>query len=366
MPRRGRRLHGGGTHRPLAVRRPAEQPAGLAQPWLRLVPRGRSGGRGRGVLPGVEARADAGECAFQPGADRGALGRQVQGHRALRPSSGTSTGLSRTPRRGSRLASVQRRPSDARAPPGRQARRGPVPGILRDEVVTMPAMTMVQAINNALREEMRRDDRGIVLGGDVGRNGGGVRCTEGLVDEFPDRVFDTPLAEGGIIGTAIGMALYGLRPVPEIQFMDFIYPGFDQIVSEAAKMRYRSGGQFSVPMTIRTPFGGGIRGGHYHSQSTEAYFCHTPGLKVVVPSTPKEAKGLLTSSGRAVVVYEAPRTGGYGAEISAILAEKAIEYLRGPIVRVTGFDTPFPYTLEDVYLPNADRVLAAIDKVMAF
>src|SRR5439155_919015 len=118
--------------------------------------------------------------------------------------------------------------------------------------------------------------------------------TERLLDEFPDRVFDTPLAEGGIIGTEIGMALYGLRPVPEIQFMDFIYPGFDQIVSEAAKMRYRSGGQFSVPMTIRTPFGGGIRGGHYHSQSTEAYFCHTPGLKVVVPSTPKEAKGLLT------------------------------------------------------------------------
>src|SRR2546422_9760064 len=162
--------------------------------------------------------------------------------------------------------------------------------------MTMPAMTMVQAINNAVREGMRRDDRVIVLGEDVGRKGGVFRCTEGLLDEFPDRVFDTPLAEGGIIGTAIGMALYGLRPVPEIQFMDFIYPGFDQIVSEAAKMRYRSGGQFSVPMTIRTPFGGGIRGGHYHSQSTEAYFCHTAGLKVVVPSTPKEAKGLLTSS----------------------------------------------------------------------
>src|SRR5207247_698711 len=159
-----------------------------------------------------------------------------------------------------------------------------VSGILRHEVVNMPAMTMVQAINNALREEMRRDDRVIVLGEDVGRNGGVFRCTEGLLDEFPDRVFDTPLAEGGIIGTAIGMALYGLRPVPEIQFMDFIYPAFDQIVSEAAKMRYRSGGQFTVPMTIRTPFGGGIRGGHYHSQSSEAYFCHTPGLKVVVPS----------------------------------------------------------------------------------
>ena len=323
----------------------------------------------------------------------------------------------------------------------------------------MTQMTMVQAINNALREEMRRDDRVVVLGEDVGRNGGVFRCTEGLIDEFPERVFDTPLAEGGIIGAAIGMALYGLRPVPEIQFMDFIYPAFDQIVSEAAKYRYRSGGQYSVPMTIRTPFGGGIRGGHYHSQSAEAFFCHIPGIKVVVPSTPNEAKGLLTSSirdpdpvlflepkklyrafreevhegeltvplgqarvrragtdvslfaygymvnvcldaaelaaqkgieaevvdlrtlvpldvesvltsarktGRAVVVYEAPRTGAYGAEISAIIAEKAIEYLRGPIIRVSGFDTPFPYALEDVYMPNADRVLAGIEKVMAF
>ena len=323
----------------------------------------------------------------------------------------------------------------------------------------MAQMTMVQAINSALRTEMRRDDKVVVLGEDVGRNGGVFRCTEGLIDEFPDRVFDTPLAEGGIIGTSIGMALYGLHPVPEIQFMDFIYPAFDQIVSEAAKIRYRSGGQYHVPMTIRTPCGGGIRGGHYHSQSSEAYFCHTPGLKVVMPSTPADAKGLLTTSirdpdpvmflepkklyrafreevpegehtvplgqarvrregkdvslfaygymaqvcldaaakaaekgveaevvdlrtlvpldieailasvkktGRAVVVNEAPRTGNYGAEISALMAEKAVEFLRGPIVRVAGFDTPFPYALEDVYLPNADRVLAAVDKVMAF
>src|SRR5256884_188687 len=234
---------------------------------------------------------------------------------------------------------------------------------------------LFHAINNALREEMRRDDRVIVLGEDVGRNGGVFRCTEGLLDEFPDRVFDTPLAEGGIIGTAIGMALYGLRPVPEIQFMDFIYPGFDQIVSEAAKMRYRSGGQFSVPMTIRTPFGGGIRGGHYHSQSTEAYFCHTPGLKVVVPSTPKEAKGLLTSSIRdpdpvlflePKKLYRSSREEVPEGEVLVPLGEAAIESLRAPIVRVTGFDTPFPYALEDVYLPNSDRVLAAIDKVMTF
>ena len=323
----------------------------------------------------------------------------------------------------------------------------------------MAQLNIVQAVNTALREEMRRDDRVVVLGEDVGRNGGVFRCTEGLIDEFPNRVFDTPLAEGGIIGTAIGMALYGLRPVPEIQFLDFIYSGFDQIVSEAAKMRYRSGGQYTVPMVIRTPYGGGIKGGHYHSQSTEAYFCHTPGLKVVVPSTPADTKGLLTSAirdpdpvmflepkkiyrafreevpegehtvplgkaavrcegkdvsllawgymthvcleaakraaekgvecevvdlrtlvpldidaildsvkktGRAVVVYEAAKTGGFGAEVSAQIAERAIEYLRSPILRVAGFDTPFPYTLEDVYMPNADRVFAAIEKAMSF
>jgi len=160
----------------------------------------------------------------------------------------------------------------------------------------MAQLNIVQAVNTALREEMRRDDRVVVLGEDVGRNGGVFRCTEGLIDEFPNRVFDTPLAEGGIVGTAIGMALYGLRPVPEIQFLDFIYPAFDQIVSEAAKMRYRSGGQYSVPMVIRAPYGGGIKGGHYHSQSSEAYFCHTPGLKVVIPSTPYDTKGLLISS----------------------------------------------------------------------
>src|SRR5881409_3121294 len=134
-------------------------------------------------------------------------------------------------------------------------------------------MTIVQAVNNALREEMRRDDRVVLLGEDIGRNGGVFRCTEGLIDEFPERVFDTPLSEGGIIDTSIGMALYDLRPVPEIQFLDFIYSGFDQIVSEAAKMRYRSDGQFTVPMTIHTPYDNGIRGGHYHSQSSEAYFC---------------------------------------------------------------------------------------------
>jgi len=322
----------------------------------------------------------------------------------------------------------------------------------------MATLTLLQSVTDALRTEMRRDGRVVVLGEDVGRNGGVFRATEGLQKEFgAERVIDTPLAESGIIGTAIGMALYGLRPVPEIQFMDFIYPAFDQIVSEAAKLRYRSGGQFPCPMVIRTPYGGGIKGGHYHSQSAEAYFCHTPGLQVVVPSTPHDTKGLLASAirgedpvlflepkriyrsvkgevpegeytvpigkaavaregtqvtliswgsmthicleaaekaqaekgiscevldlrslvpldkaavlesarktGRVVVVCEAPRTGSYAGEISAIIAEEAIDSMEAPIVRVTGFDTPFPYTLEHAYMPNAGRVMKAIEKV---
>ena len=319
----------------------------------------------------------------------------------------------------------------------------------------MTEMTLLQAVNDALRTEMGRDDRVLVFGEDVGFNGGVFRATEGLQKEFgEERCFDTPLSECGIIGTAIGMALYGLRPVPEIQFMDFIYPAFDQIVSEAAKMRYRSGGEYTCPMVIRTPCGGGIRGGHYHSQSAEAYFCHTPGLKVVYPSTPSDVKGLLISSirdedpviflepkriyrsmkgevpegeytvplgkgrtvregrdctivawgamvdvcekaavelatkgkeveiidprtlvpldeslildsvrktGRLVVVSEAPRTGGFAGEIAAIVAEKAIGSLEGPIIRVTGFDVPFPYSLEGVYMPDPRRVVRGVE-----
>jgi 2-oxoisovalerate dehydrogenase E1 component beta subunit len=158
-------------------------------------------------------------------------------------------------------------------------------------------MNMVQAINDALRFEMQRDDRVVVLGEDVGKVGGVFRVTAGLHDEFGEgRVIDTPLSEGGIIGTAVGMALYGMRPVPEIQFADFIFPAYDQIVSEVAKYRYRSGGEYSVPLVIRTPVGGGIRGGHYHSQSPESQFIHVAGLKVVCPATPEDAKGLLLSA----------------------------------------------------------------------
>jgi 2-oxoisovalerate dehydrogenase E1 component beta subunit len=315
-------------------------------------------------------------------------------------------------------------------------------------------MNMVQAINDALRFEMRRDNRVVVLGEDVGKVGGVFRVTQGLFDEFgDDRVIDTPLSEGGIIGAAIGMALYGLVPVPEIQFADFIFPAYDQIVSEVAKMRYRSGGEYASKLVIRTPVGGGIRGGHYHSQSPEAQFIHVAGLKVVCPATPADAKGLLLASirdpdpvlffepkriyraakgevpegdytvplgkanvvkqgrqvtlvtwgamlyesldaaskaaeqgidvevvdlrtlwpldidtiiasvkktGRVVVVHEAPKSCGLGAEIVSLVNEKAFLHLEAPPVRVTGFDTPFPYTLENEYLPLSHRILPAI------
>jgi pyruvate dehydrogenase E1 component beta subunit len=335
----------------------------------------------------------------------------------------------------------------------------------------MPEMNIIQAVNDALRLEMRRDPRVVVLGEDVGRFGGVFRATTGLQEEFgADRCIDTPLAESGIIGTAIGMALYGLRPVPEIQFADFIYPAYDQIVSELAKLRYRSGGEYPAPVVIRTPVGGGIRGGHYHSQSPEALFTHIPGLKVVCPSNPIDAKGLLASAirgedpvifmepkrvyrasranvpdgeytipigeakvvreagaatagsgkrltpvtilswsamvhtvletaaraeeqgydievidlrtlvpfdletilasvkktGRVVIVHEAPRTSGFGGELAATIQEKAMLHLEAPILRVTGFDTPFPYTLEHEYLPDANRILDAVERVVNF
>src|SRR6266581_5388651 len=161
----------------------------------------------------------------------------------------------------------------------------------------MTTMNMVQAINDALRFEMKRDDRVVVLGEDVGKVGGVFRVTQGLWDEFgDDRVIDTPLSENGIVGTAVGMALYGLVPVVEIQFADFIWPAYDQIVNELAKYRYRSGGEYPAKLVIRTPVGGGIRGGHYHSQHPEAAFIHVAGLKVVCPSNPADAKGLLLAS----------------------------------------------------------------------
>ena len=163
----------------------------------------------------------------------------------------------------------------------------------------MTQMNMVSAINSALRYELENDDRVVLLGEDVGKLGGVFRVTAGLQKEFgTDRVMDTPLSETGIIGTAIGMALGGLRPVPEIQFADFIYPAIDQLINEAAKYRYRSSGEFPCPMVVRVPCGGGVRGGHYHSQTPESMFIHTAGLKVVCPSNPYDAKGLLLASMR--------------------------------------------------------------------
>ena len=324
----------------------------------------------------------------------------------------------------------------------------------------MALLNIVQAVNHTLRDEMKRNDKIVILGEDVGVNGGVFRTTEGLLQEFgPNRVIDTPLAESGIIGVSIGMALYGLKPVPEIQFLDFIYPAFDQIQSELAKFRYRSGGHFTASVVIRTPYGGGIKGSHYHSQSTEAFFTHTPGLKVVIPATPYDTKGLLTSAlrdpdpvmflepkkiyrtvrgevpdeeytipigkanvtregddvvvfaygamlhvameaaelaaakgigvevvdlrsllpfdietimssvkktGRVVILHEACKTCGFGAEIAAQIAERGLLHLEAPIVRVAGFDVPFPYALEEEYMPNANRLLNAIEKVHNF
>jgi len=324
----------------------------------------------------------------------------------------------------------------------------------------VPELTLVGAINQALRQAMRDDDRVVVLGEDVGKTGGVFRVTQGLIDEFgQSRVVDTPLSELGIIGTSIGMALYGLKPVPEIQFADFIYPAFDQIVNEAAKYRYRSGGEFTCPMVIRAPVGGGIRGGHFHSQSPESLFIHNAGLKVVMPSNPYDAKGLLLSAiadedpvvffepkrvyravkmqvpeeeytiplsqakivregsdvtlitwgamlyeslaaaeavreqnvnvevidlrtlwpidletlsqsvkktGRAVIVHEAPKTCGFGAEVLSLITEEAFVHLEAPPVRVTGWDTPFPYTLENEYLPLMHRIVPALLETAQF
>ncbi len=321
-------------------------------------------------------------------------------------------------------------------------------------------MNMIQALNEALDIYLQREPTAIILGEDVGGFGGVFRVTEGLQHKYgAERVFDTPLAEAGIVGAAIGMALGGLQPIAEIQFADFVFPAMDQILNEAAKYRYRCGGQYGLRLLIRMPYGGGIRGGHYHSQSPEAYFAHTPGLHVVIPSGPYEAKGLLLAAldchdpviflepkriyrsvkshvprdyytipleraaivregrdatlvaygammevareavllaegdgydvevidlqslapydaktvlssvektGRLLVIQEAPRTCGFAAELLAEVQQRAFTRLRAPLQRVTGFDTPFPYALEDHYLPSTDRVLDVLKKTIEF
>jgi 2-oxoisovalerate dehydrogenase E1 component beta subunit len=324
----------------------------------------------------------------------------------------------------------------------------------------MPIRTMIEAIRDGMAEEMRRDESVVVLGEDVGKKGGVFLATDGLWGEFgDDRVIDTPLTESMIVGTSIGAAINGLRPVAEIQFADFIHPAFNQLVSEAARMRYRSNNGFSVPMVVRAPYGGGVHGALYHSQSVEAFFTHVPGLKVVIPSTPYDAKGLLRSSirdddpvlffehkkmyrsvrgevpdgdfevplgravvrrpgrqvtvvayglmvhyaleaaavleaedidvevldvrtlrpldretlltsvrktGKCLVAYEDNRFGGYGAEIAAIVAEEAFDYLDGPVSRIAGPDVPgvpYNHALEDWFMLSPGKIADAIRRL---
>jgi pyruvate dehydrogenase E1 component beta subunit len=322
----------------------------------------------------------------------------------------------------------------------------------------MAELTLVQAINLALAQEMESDDRVVILGEDVGKNGGVFRVTEGLQERFgEDRVVDTPLAESGIVATAIGLAMNGMRPVPEIQFEGFLGPAYDQIVHHAGRYRTRSRGAITAPMTIRVPVGGGIHAPELHSDSPEAIYAHHPGIKVVMPSSPYDAKGLLLSAirdpdpvmffepkriyrafreevpeddytvpigkakvieegedvtvvswgapviqcikamdevessvelidlrtiypwdietvvesvsktGRCVVVHEAARTAGYGAEIATTIQERCFLHLEAPVQRVTGFDTVMPYyKLEMDYLPEAPRIVEAIDACAAY
>jgi pyruvate dehydrogenase E1 component beta subunit len=324
----------------------------------------------------------------------------------------------------------------------------------------MSKMTMVQALNLALKQEMEKDDRVIVLGEDVGRDGGVFRVTEGLVDQFGEqRVLDTPLAEAGIVGMSIGMAAFGLRPVCEIQFSGFSYQAFHQTEGHAARLRWRSQGRFSVPMVLRMPYSGGVRALEHHSESREVYYAHTPGLKMVIPSGPRNARALLVSAirdpdpvvfyeskalyrafreevpkeeetlpigksqivregsditlvsygsmmrptleaaetlkeketveaevvdlltlsplddslftesvrktGRAVIIHEAPRSYGPGAEIVAKLVDKSFYYLEAPIARVAGFDVVIPlFSRESHYIPNAQRIAHAARNVL--
>jgi 2-oxoisovalerate dehydrogenase E1 component beta subunit len=335
----------------------------------------------------------------------------------------------------------------------------------------MSVMNMIQALNSAHDVMMARDDNVVVLGEDVGYFGGVFRVTEGLQKKYGrSRTFDAPISEGGIVAAAIGMAAYGLRPVAEIQFADYIYPGFDQIVSEAGRMRYRTAGEWYLPMVIRSPYGGGIFGGQTHSQSPEALFAHVAGLKTVIPSNPYDAKGLLIAAiedddpilflepkriyngpfdgffdrpvtpwarhpkaevpddyytvplgkaavvregealtvlawgtmvhvalataeadgvdaevidlrtivpvdidtieqsvrktGRCVIVHEATRTGGFGAELAALVQERCFYHLEAPVQRATGFDTPYPHSLEWAYFPGPIRLGTAMQKAL--
>jgi pyruvate dehydrogenase E1 component beta subunit len=319
---------------------------------------------------------------------------------------------------------------------------------------------MVEAINDAFHVELARDDSVMVMGEDVGRAGGVFRATAGLRERFGEtRCVDTPLAEAGILGTAIGLCMAGWRPVTEMQYDAFSYPCLDQLITHVGRYRWRTGGGMEFPLVVRMPYGGGVRAPELHDDSPETYYVHTPGVKVAIPSTPADAKGLLTAAirdpdpvvvlepkliyrnersevpegehvvplgkarvaregddvtlvaygamvplcervaelleseasievldirtlkpldedallasaaktGRVVIVQEAPRTAGFGAELAAILAEKAILDLRGPVLRVTGYDVPYPYwKIEDAYMPSVARVADAVRQLLEF
>jgi pyruvate/2-oxoglutarate/acetoin dehydrogenase E1 component len=318
---------------------------------------------------------------------------------------------------------------------------------------------MVEAVNDALHVELERDDSVLVLGEDVGRAGGVFRATAGLRERFgPDRCVDTPLAEAGILGTAIGLCMAGWRPVTEMQYDAFSYPCLDQLITHVGRYRWRTGGGMEFPLVVRMPYGGGVRAPELHDDSPETYYVHTPGVKVAIPSTPADAKGLLAAAirdpdpvvvlepkliyrtersgvpdgdyvvplgkarlaregddvtlvaygamvplceraaevlddvsvevldirtlkpldedallasaaktGRVVIVQEAPRTAGFAAELAAILAEKAMLDLRGPVLRVTGYDVPYPYwKIEDAYMPSVERIVDAVRKLLQF
>src|SRR3982751_2910407 len=290
----------------------------------------------------------------------------------------------------------------------------------------MPKLDLVEAINLTLAQEMARDDRVILLGEDIGKNGGVFRVTDGLQQRFGcERVVDSPLSESGIIGTSVGLAMAGMRPVPEIQFEGFLGPAYDQLVNAAARCRTRNRGAFTCPITVRVPIGGGIHAPELHSDSPEAVYAHTPGLQVVMPSRPDEeytipigqAKVInegtdvtvvtwgamvfeclraldqlpedvsvelidlrtiwpidyetiaasVKKTGRAVVVHEAPKTAGVGAEISSLIHEHCFLHLEAPVQRVTGFDTVMPYyKLERAYLPDADRITHSVRECVAY
>jgi pyruvate dehydrogenase E1 component beta subunit len=319
--------------------------------------------------------------------------------------------------------------------------------------------SIVEAINDCLHVELERDSSVLVMGEDVGRAGGVFRATAGLRDRFgPDRCFDTPLAEAGILGAAVGLCMAGWRPVCEMQYDAFSYPCLDQLINHVGRYRWRTGGKMEFPIVVRMPYGGGVRAPELHDDSPETYYVHTPGVKVAIPSTPADAKGILAAAirdpdpvvifepklhyrtikgevpegehvvplgkarlahegddvtlvaygsmvavceaaadvlddvsvevldirslkpldehallasaaktGRVVIVQEAPRTCGFAAELAAILAEKAILDLRGPVLRVTGYDVPYPYwQIEDAYMPSVERVVAASRRLLEF